>query len=1000
MKNKYTRLKWLAAVILAIALYFLVMPLQAAPLNNSPSYFLQQEVRGVVTDQSGMPLPGVTVTVKGKNLGTITDIDGNYSITITPEDILVFSFIGFKTYEEAVLGRREIMIRLEEDISSLGEVQINAGYYSTTKRESTGNISRVTAEEIELQPVISPLQALQGRMAGVEIIPGGDQPGMAPTIRIRGRNSIREDGNLPLYIINGVPIHSSPIESNSILGGTGIDPLNTLNLSNIESIEILKDADATAIYGSRGANGVVLITTKKGKYGKTDLEARVYTGAATVPNRMDLLNTEQYVQIRKQAFLNDQVEPDMYNAYDLVLWDQNRYTDWQDYFFGGTSPISNVSLSTSGGDENTSFRLGGSYHKQGSVYPGDFNYNKITAGLNLNHISDNKKLNLDLSVNYGLDNNNLVGNVDLTYNAFYLPPNAPQIFNEDGSLHWERWAEAGWNNPIEGFFNTSTTKTNNLISSLGVSYELLQGLTVRSNFGYSNSNSSEILKRPKRSFNPSAWEYINHSSSNFDTERKSWILEPQLIYSKQIKKFNIDALLGGTFQESNSKILGLQGYGYASESLIGNLGAAESIENVTNNNTTYRYIAIFGRVGLNWDRKYYLNLTGRRDGSSRFGPNNRFANFGALGGAWLFSEEPFFKKENTFLSFGKLRASYGTTGNDQIGDYGYLDAYEATQGPGGLYPAQLSNPDYSWEINEKLETAIELGFLQNRINIAVSWYRNHSSNQLIGYALPTMTGFSTVQANLPALVENTGWEVELSLNNFRTKDFQWRSFFNITVPQNKLVNYPGIEQSSYANTYRVGNPLNILLLYQYQGIDPETGFYSIKDVNEDGIFDYEDKVVIQDMGRNLFGGLSNQFIYKNFSLNFLLDFVKQEGSFAFLNPGNLSNQREEVLQALMPSSRFQGISQSYEAAVAYSNVLESTFPYTDASFLRLRTLSIGYSLPSKFLEGTGVLDGKIYLNGQNLWTLTNYKGMDPELPMGGMQIAGLQTITGGIQFNF
>jgi len=1001
MKKIYGRL--MLIVLISVMLFLCAFAVQAKAVNAPfcvGNAMPQQEVRGIVRDQSGMPLPGVTVIVKGKNRGTTTDIDGKYSIGIEPEDVLIFSFIGFKPLEEPVNGRMEILVTMEEDISSLGEVQINAGYYNTTKRETTGNISRVTAEEIEMQPVVSPLQALQGRMAGVEIIPGGNQPGMASTIRIRGRNSLREDGNFPLYIINGVPFNSTPIESNSLLGNTGIDPLNTLNVSNIESIEVLKDADATAIYGSRGANGVVLITTKKGKYGKTGLEARVYTGAATVPNRMDLLNTEQYLQLRKQAFINDEVEPDQYNAYDLVLWDQNRDTDWQDFFYGGTSSITDVNLAASGGNETTSFRLGGSYHKQGTVYPGDYDYNKVTAGLTINHISENKKWNLNFSANYGMDISNIVGNVNLTTNALRLPPNAPSIFNEDGSLNWEDWAEAGRSNPLEGFFNTSKTRANNLISSLGVSYEILQGLYVKTNLGYTNFNSGEVVKRPRKSYNPSSWENIDHGSSHLDIDRNSWIIEPQLHYSKSFGKAEINTLLGGTIQESNYAQLDLEGQGYVSETLIGNLSAAETIINASHQNTKYRYTAIFARLGFNWDQKYFLNLTGRRDGSSRFGPGNQLASFGAIGGAWIFLEEPFLNKENSFLSFGKLRGSYGTTGNDQIGDYGFLDSYEATPGPSGLYPTQLANPNYSWEVNKKLETGIELGFLRDRIDLGVSWYLNRSSNQLVGFVLPSLTGFTTILANLPATVENTGLEVELSTVNLRSKDINWQSFLNITIPKNKLVSYPGIEQSPYSNIYKVGHPLNISLLYQYEGLDPESGYYTVTDVNEDGRFDFEDRVVVQNLGRELYGGINNNISYKNFSLQLLFDFVKQEGTLALFNAGDRSNQRAEVFQALDENNRFQQISATSEAYNAYTRVLTSTLPVVDASFIRFRTLFLGYSLPSSVLERLQLNGGKIFLNGQNLYTLTNYKGLDPEIPFDGTQFAGQRTITAGLEFQF
>jgi len=1001
MKKIYGRL--MLIVLISVMLFLCAFAVQAKAAN-APFYvgnaMPQHEVRGIVSDQSGMPLPGVTVIVKGDNRGTTTDIDGKYSIAIEPEDVLIFSFIGFKTQEVPVNGRMEILVAMEEDISSLGEVQINAGYYSTTKRESTGNISRVTAEEIELQPVISPLQALQGRMAGVEIVPNGDLPGSAPTIRIRGTNSLRDEGNLPLYIVDGVPINSAPLSSFSNLQAVGIDPLNTLNLSNIESIEILKDADATAIYGSRGANGVILITTKKGKKGEMDIEARLYTGASQVPNRLDLLNTDEYLRVREQAFENDGIEPTESNAYDLLIWDPNRYTDWQDLFFGGTSPVTDISINANGGNENTSIRLNGSFHTQGTVYIGDYNYTKVTGGAQIRHSSDNEKLQLDLAVNYGVDTNKLVGYLDLSSRAFRLPPNAPKIFNENGSLNWEDWSTVGLDNPLSGFYNNSLTRSNNLISNLLVSYQLAKGLRLKSNFGYTNFQSDEVVNRPKRSNNPSSWESLNNRSNHLFIKRNSWIIEPQLTYSSKVGRGNIDAIIGGTFQQSETSDLALSGEGYVSESLIGNLSAAENIISLSNQNADYRYNALFARFGFNWDRKYYLNLTGRRDGSSRFGPNNRFANFGAIGGAWIISEEAFIEKTLPFLSFAKLRGSYGTTGNDQIGDYGYLDAYQTTIGPGGLYPSQLSNPDYSWEIVKKLEAAVEFGFLEDRIHFGLSLYRNRSSNQLVGYSLPAITGFTSVQANLPATVENTGLEIEFSSYNFQSDNFRWQTSFNLTLPRNKLISYPGIEQSSYANTYRVGEPLNISLLYEYQGINSETGFYNVVDINNDGRIDFRDREIPWDRGRKYFGGFNNTLSYKNFSLHFLFEFVKQEGLLTLFKAGALEMQRSEVLKALEETSEYQQSSTSIAASRAYNDVLNSNFPIVDASFLRLKTLNLGYTLPAQLLQTVGIQSGQIFLNGLNLLTFTPYEGMDPEQPGRGTSFAGYRTITGGFQLNF
>lgn len=346
------------------------------------------------------------------------------------------------------------------------------------------------------------MQALQGRIAGIEITPGGDQPGMASTIRIRGQNSLRTAGNFPLYLIDGVPINPIPIESNTLLSTTGIDPLNTLNLSNIESIEVLKDADATAIYGSRGANGVILISTKKGIKKKTQVEVRTYSGISKVPNKLGLLNTKEYLKIRQIAFENDGLIPNDSNAPDLLLWDQNRNTDWQNFFFGKTSSVSDINIVTYGGNESTSFRIGGSYHQQGSVYIGDFNYNKLTFGLNLNNLSQNDKLSVNLSLNYGVDYNNLSGNTNLSSNVFRLTPNAPEIFNEDGSLHWMGWSLAGLDNPLQGYFNFSTTQNSNIVSQLGISRKLNSKLHFKTNFGYTKTTSQELVKIPKKSYNP------------------------------------------------------------------------------------------------------------------------------------------------------------------------------------------------------------------------------------------------------------------------------------------------------------------------------------------------------------------------------------------------------------------------------------------------------------------------------------------------------------------
>lgn len=965
----------------------------------------QYQISGVVTDNYG-PMPGVHVLIKGTNTGTFTDKEGEYFLLVSNKDILVFSYLGYHNRELPVLGRSTLDVQMQSEVTELQEVEVNAGYYTVKEKERTGSISRVTAKEIELQPIVSPLEALQGRMAGVEVVQSAI-PGTATSIRIRGQNSLRnaldDNGNLPLYIIDGLPINSSPIYSFSGLTSlTGLDPLNTLNLSNIESIEILKDADATSIYGSRGANGVILITTKRGKnhQKRTDMEVRLYSGIGKVSNTMDLLNTEQYLALRREAFDNDGVTPTEVNARDLLLWNQDNYTNWQKELFGGTAVVTNLNLAVAGSTENTSFRLGGSYHNAGNVFPGDFNYDKLTVGLNLDHRSKNDKFRMNLSLNYGIDNNALFNSTNYVDLALSLSPNAPALYTQDGQLNWEN---STWTNPLATLNNSSRAKANNLVSNLGLSYELTSGLLLKANMGYTSLESEEKVKTPIRSYDPALWDRISHRSLHSYTKRKSWILEPQLVHNLSVGQAKLDALVGLTFQQSNNNDLRIIGTGYADEQFIGNLAAADRVTVTSNQNPTYKYNALFARIGFNWNAKYFINLTGRRDGSSRFGADKRFANFGAIGGAWIFSEENFIKNNLPFLSFGKFRGSYGVTGSDQIGDYGYLDTYEATPGPGGLYPTGLSNPDYSWESNRKLEATVELGLFKDRVNLGTSWYRNRSSNQLVGYPLPATTGFSLVQANLPATVQNTGWEFELSSLIVRSDHFNWRTSLNLTIPDNKLLDFPDLEQTSYRNLYRVGKPLNIALLYQYDGIDAETGFQRVLDVNQDGRYDYDDRIIVTNLGREYYGGINNEITIKNFSLTFLWEFVKQDGYLPGSSaPGRFGNSPKDyskVQNGTIENSDMPIASQSITGFRAYRNAQSSDFGIGDASFIRLKTLAFSYDLPKALFHNNAARACKIFLHAQNLFTITDYKGLDPQFP-GAKVLPAIRNLSCGVQFNF
>ena len=1000
MKKNYERLKWVLLIILGGILFLLAKSASAAPITINHEKILQQQITGIVTGEDNLPLSGVTVSIKGQNRGTVTNMDGKFSITAFEGDILVFSFLGYKRQEILVGDKTKINIQLQEDINALDAVKINAGYYNTTKRESTGNISRVTSKEIENQPVVSPLEALQGRVAGLEVIEPNGIPGVAPTIRIRGQNSLRNgfdnNGNLPLYIIDGMPVNSAPITSiNQFQSVSGIDPLQGINPSNIESIEILKDADATAIYGSRGANGVILITTKGGKFtgDKDVVAARVYSGVSQVSHFVDLLDTREYLALRQQAFANDGVEPTEANAKDLLLWDQNRDTDWQKVLFGNSAPTFNADISYSGGGENTSFSVGASYFKQGTVFPGDDSFEKKTANFSLNRRSQNQKFQLNFSANYGITNSDLFSSDNFVSTALSLPPNAPDPYLEDGSLNWEN---STWKNPLAVLEGDSKGNINNLVTNLHLQYKLLDELTLKTNLGYTLLNSREEILLPKEIYDP-AWVWVKDQSQHNFISRKSWIAEPQIVYNKDFGKSNFDALIGATFQRNSDSSYGIIATGFANRHLLGNMGAADAVSISNDRNSVYNYEAVFGRLGYNWNQTFYLNLTGRRDGSSRFGPQKRFANFGAVGAAWIFSNTTFVQDHLPFLSFGKIRGSYGTTGNDQIGDYRYLETYQSTPGPGGLYPTQLTNPSFSWETNKKLEGALELGFLQDRINFSVSWYRNRSSNQLVGYNLPSITGFSLVEANLPATVQNKGWEFVFSSLNLQTDRLTWKTSFNLSIPSNKLISFKDIEQSSYANSFRVGKSLNLATLYQFDGIDPETGFFKVVDANGDGHLDFADRIISKELDRKFYGGLSNQFSCGNFSLGFLFEFVKQKGR-RFYNtvPGFLENTNRESIRG---SEYIQRPTQSIMGYLAFNDANSSEYAIIDASYIRLKTLSLGYKLPQPILDNTSISGIELFLHAQNLFTMTNYDGLDPQSP-GTIALPALTSIIGGVQINF
>lgn len=987
---------------------FLWSCLLRAHNSAAPSLFLyfQSAVTGTVTDTSG-PLPGVAVMVKGTQKSTVTDAGGKYVISAAAGDILVFSFVGFKTVELPVTGNI-VNATLVEDAAKLGEIVINAGYYSVKQKERTGSIARVTAEEIADQPVTNVLATMQGRMAGVDIVQTSGVSGGSFDIKIRGQNSIRSDGNSPLYIIDGVPYASESLgysRSNVVLPYAS-SPLNSINPSEVESIEVLKDADATAIYGSRGANGVVLITTKKGKIGKTTYGASMATGFGRVTHFMELMDTNQYLEMRNQALANDGVT---FGEGDFDIdgtWDRNRYTDWQKELIGGTMIYTDMQATASGGSRENRFMAAAGIRKETTVFPGSYGYSKANVRVNFNHLSSDGRFRMDLATGYTAQNNDQPG-VDLTATALALPPNAPALYDEQGNLNYEGNT---WDNPLGAFNGKQRSATNDLMANGVLSYAITPTLSAKASVGFTDTRFQETRTQPHTVYNP-AFGLTSAASTMAitTTDRQSWIIEPQLSWNPVIGRGRLEALLGTTFQERTGTTLAQEAAGFASDALIYNLASARIIALLQHNETQYRYQALFGRLNYNWDSRYIVNLTARRDGSSRFGPGRQFATFGAVGAAWLFSNEPLFESKKGIFSFGKIRGSFGSSGSDQIGDYQYMDTYAPSGanygGIVGLGPSRLYNWDFSWETNRKLEAALELGFFKDRIMLTAAWYRNRSSSQLVGVPLPNTTGFSSIQANLDAEVENRGLEFTLNTINLDRPEFSWKTDFNIAVAKNELLSFPNLEGSTYRNQLLVGQPLNIRRAYHLEGVDPETGLYTFTDFNGDGkITAAEDRKAVVDLNPEFFGGLRNQFTYKNWQFDFLFQFVKQLNyaeDYSSGLPGTMANQPVTLLdrwQQTGDNAKFQRFTAGTDdaAATAYNRYIGSDGVIRDASYIRLKNLSLSYTLPQQWVGGVRC---RLFAEGQNLLLFTPYKGADPEFRFTGY-LPPLRMISGGVHLTF
>ena len=978
-------------------------------------------LKGKIINEQMEPIAGATITLKrstnNQPSSVITqlssDTKGEFTMTnIFLTDTLIITAIGYETAIETLdfNSRGLITIILKRRTALLDEAVIIA-YGTTTRRLNTGSVSRVTSEEISRQPVSNPLSALSGRVPGLIVTETSGVPGAALKLQLRGRSSIAQ-GTDPLFIIDGVPFapnNTSLAQLGSVAtsdGASGISPFSSLNPADIESIEVLKDADATAIYGSRGANGVVLISTKKGKAGPTKVSLNAGSGFSRTTKAPVMMTTAQYLDMRREAFANDGVVPTAVTAPDLLVWDTTRYTNFGKLLMNGTARFSRAQATLSGGAANTQFLLGTGYQHQSVVFPGNMQDNKGSLHFNISHDAG-KKFGVTLSGSYASEANSLVSANPA--GSINLPPNTPPLYDGAGKLNWQAGGVA-FTNPMAYLLYGYRAKTENLLGNLQLSYALFKGFNLKTSLGYHSLYFTERSATPRAALDPAI---AATGSSQFGNRYfKSWIMEPQATYSTGLAKGRLEVLIGASWQQTLDTRDQVMATGYTNDALLGSMAGA-STYTIINGYTQYRYQALFSRLHYSWQQKYILNLSGRRDGSSRFGPRSQFAGFGAAGMAWVFSNEKWIQKDLPFLSYGKLRGSYGISGNDQIGDYQYLDSWKSTQQPynslPGLTPTALFNAHYRWEVNRKWEGALELGFLKDRLLLSLAFFRNRSGNQLVQYALPSQTGFASIIQNFPALVENRGWEFTLNTQNLNGK-LQWSSAINLTLHRNKLLAFPGIETSSYAATYLVGQPLNLIYAYHFTGVDPATGLFSFEDLNKDGMLNSADRTVSGSLDPQYYGGLANTLSLKGWQLDVFCAFSRQKGRnylysvFGFYPGSSRVNQPVFLVDRWQKPGDVSTIqmftaSASSPAAKAWTTLGQSDGIYSDASFIRIKNLALSRNLPSAWIKKIRAQNLRLYVQAQNLFTITGYKGADPE-NQNLFALPPLKTWVVGVEFTF
>lgn len=991
-----------------------------AAILSLGSYALAQNrtISGKVTDTAGMPLPGVSIMIKGSTLGTQTDKMGVYSLNVPASaKSLVFSYISYIDQEIEIGNSTTINVSLKEGLSNLNEVVV-IGYGTQNRRDIAGSQSSVKAKDLENLPVTSFESALQGKAAGVMIASQNGKLGQGITVRVRGASSVTA-GSEPLYVIDGIPVISGDLSSTT----APTNALADINTNDIESIEILKDAYASAIYGARASNGVVLITTKQGKLGKTVINFNVLGGVSSPSKHREFLNSEQYVQLIRRAgvgrakvdFANgeyDTLQEALDDLKDIVEGRLNRYSagnndyqtykvnsNWEKAAFQDNPATQQYDLNLTGGNDKTKFYIGGQALDQQGILIGN-SYKRYSGRLNVttkvnDFIELGANINFSNSINNRLSNDNAFSS---PLQAVALSPITPFIDPRSGLISGTLPGPASnfplYYNPMisvdNAFYKATVYRT---LGKVFANVNLAKGLKFSTDFSIDNLNQNEESYYGSLTFRNtgnSDGNGDNISTFVFNANTNNFFSYNTAIGSNS----TFDAILGTSYQKSTTKFSTITGTGFPSDAYK-KLESAATKVTATSNENAFSFLSYFFRANYKYANKYLVGFSVRADGSSRFGSNNRYGVFPAGSLAWILSEEDFLKSSKN-LSLLKLRVSYGLTGNAEIGNYSARGLFSGTGAYGGIpgqIPNQIANPDLTWEKTKQLDIGLDFGFLNNRITGTFDYYQKKTDDLLLNAPVPSTTGFAIRTQNLGKLTNN-GLELGLNSENL-TGNFKWSTNLTVSYNKNKITDLGGqVLNGNEINAAIAGQAIGVFYLPEYAGVNPANGdalyYLNTKDAN--GNIDRNTTTDINKAQRIFAGnpnpkylfGLGNTFSFENFDLNVFFQGVQGNKIFnsggQYMSANGSGGYDNQTTDQMRYWDKPGDITDIPEPRLGTGNGGGNSTRYiSDGSYIRLKTLTLGYNFSAKTLSKIKLSKLRVFATAQNLATFTRYKGWDPEV---------------------